>query len=65
MTEQEFMVEASTKGLRDENITSAIQIYHAGKETMPNLELDQNMIKWMLDAQVANDSRTEEFVTVD
>ena len=65
MTEQEFRESASKKGLRDENIASAIQIYHTVKATMPNLELDENMIKWMLEAQESNDSRTKEFVTVE
>jgi len=49
----------------NENVASAIQMYHTGKETMSNLELDENMIKWMLEAQELNDSSTEEFVSVD
>jgi len=66
MSEQEFTKEAKKRGLREENIKSAIEDYKFLKEkTLPDLELNESIIDIALNTQIRIDNEPDGMVSLD
>ena len=65
MSETEFFDEAKKRGLREDNVRSAIANYHLMKKELPNLVLDETIIECALKAQEKSDSEPDDIITVD
>lgn len=64
MTEQEFIVEAKKRGIREDNILEAIESFKRVKEYLPNITLEET-IETTLEIQNKIDNESDEIITVD
>jgi hypothetical protein len=65
MTEEEFTERAKKRGLREDNIKSAIDNFYLTKKEPPNLVLNEMIIECAIKAQEKSDNETDDFVTLD
>ena len=65
MNKQEFTEEAKKRGLRDEYISMAIQLYDKLHKDLPSFLLDEKLIEESLKSQIKMDNDTDDFITVD
>ena len=66
MTENDFFELAKKRGLRDENIKSALKSYYFVKEkALPNLQLDESILEIALEVQLKEDNTPNDMVSLD
>jgi hypothetical protein len=64
MTEKEFVMEAKRRGVRDENISSAIRAYNELRKRFPNYEYYE-LLETAIQSQEKTDNNPNGFISLD